>query len=758
MHIKFLTHGKGQAAKAVGYVTGSTDHRGILRKEVKVLRGNPSMVAQVVDSLRFSRVYTSGVIAWAPDDAPSDQEIEDVLDDFERLSFAGLDPDRVAWTVVLHREFGGGVHLHILVARVDLTTGKCLNIAPPGWKKAFDTLRDYHNLSHGWARPEDPARARAVRQDGFKRLIDASALRAKLPIAPDPKALIGEYLLQRITAGQIGDRADILAALRKAGLEINREGHDYVSVKDPETDKKYRLKGGIYESEFSARRAVESPDRGREEAPREPDHGNHEIARQKFEDIVRKRAEYNRSRFKERVGPPRILPQEAKGRLGEDVENRSDASLVGESVSDPDHDTPLLPGCLADLAGVPLMLGGSPDQRNDFPGRKGLPDYCDAGMDGLPVRPGSVDPLQAKEGVDHDDGARNPIDRIVHSLCRGINNSRQTVGRALERFQRALGKIGSTLSTIERRALKVIEETSTDPNHLMKEVDLVHYAELCGYRIRENMNSKNVVIMDKDEDKLLVVRDTKGTDLYFSLVPPDDGGSFSDFVRKKKALSVGEVRKRMRERKHDLSSSSTPAPPMSREWIENTVRAYRLNPYSGGVLESRWGLLPETVERFREQIREDDKGNVCFLHRNNKGVTGWEILGEDRIEFSERGTHSSFFVGKTGTRILRVVITESALEAMSYFQVRGKEGDCYLSLGGTISRKQLDSLREVAQRFRPVVMVTGGDERGRRLAEEIEREVPGLLQELPSSGRTWNEEIQEERGHSESDAFYRINP
>jgi hypothetical protein len=55
-------------------------------------------------------------------------------------------------------------------------------------------------------------------------------------------------------------------------------------------------------------------------------------------------------------------------------------------------------------------------------------------------------------------------------------------------------------------------------------------------------------------------------------------------------------------------------------------------------------------------------------------------------------------------------------------------------------------------------MVTGGDERGRRLAEEIEREVPGLLQELPSSGRTWNEEIQEERGHSESDAFYRINP
>ena len=231
MHIKFLANGKGEALKAAHYVTQTTDHNGVLREEVKVLRGNPLLVAKVADSLTFSRVYTSGVIAWAPDDAPSDQEIEEVLEDFERLSFAGLGLERVAWTSVLHREAGGGVHIHVLVARVDLGTGKCLNIAPPGWEKAFDALRDYHNISHGWSRPEDPARARAVRQDGFKMLIEATSLRAKLPVAPDPKALIGEYLLQRITAGQIVDRSGILTALREAGLEINREGRDYISVR-----------------------------------------------------------------------------------------------------------------------------------------------------------------------------------------------------------------------------------------------------------------------------------------------------------------------------------------------------------------------------------------------------------------------------------------------------------------------------------------------------------------------------------------------
>ena len=404
------------------------------------------------------------------------------------------------------------------------------------------------------------------------------------------------------------------------------------------------------------------------------------------------------------------------------------------------------------------MAHGPPDTGEDLPGRKDLPDYYDARMDGLPVFSGSVDPLQSK-GVDNDDGTRDPIGWIVHTLCRRLSNARQDVGRALERCQRSLGKIGDALSAIDRRARKIIEDRSTDPDQVMKEVALVHYAEFCGYRVNHTESPEDFVVMEKDDDKILLARDEQGRDLYFSLIHSEDRGSFSDFVRKKKTLSIGEVRKRMRERKEKEDQTSTsPLPSVSREWIEKTVEAFRLlRPYSGSVLESRWGLFPETVERFRGQIREDDKGSICFLHRNYKGVTGWEVLGEAQTRFFEWGTQS-FFLGKTGKTITRVVITQTALEAMSYFQVRGKEGDCYLSLGGTISRKQLDSLRKVGQRFRPVVMATGGDERGMRLAEEIEREVPGLLQELPSSGRTWNEEIQEERGHSESDAFYRINP
>ena len=62
----------------------------------------------MADGLEFEHKYTSGVIAWAPEDKPSDAQIGRVLDEFEKTAWAGLEPDRYAWAAVQHREAGGG--------------------------------------------------------------------------------------------------------------------------------------------------------------------------------------------------------------------------------------------------------------------------------------------------------------------------------------------------------------------------------------------------------------------------------------------------------------------------------------------------------------------------------------------------------------------------------------------------------------------------------------------------------------------------
>ena len=218
-----------------------------------MLRGNPEMVAAVADSLDFERKYRSVVIAWAPEDRPTDEQIEAVLDEFEKTAWAGLEPDRYAWTAVLHRERGGGVHAHILAAQCDLDTGRSLNIAPPGWQRTFDPLRDAFNHEHGCSRPDDPARARA-QQPGHLAYIEASKLRAGLEHEADPRKLIRDYLVQRVEHGTVQSRADVVSALEDVGLEVPREGKNYLTARDPDSGKRWRLKGELYEQDFHPER------------------------------------------------------------------------------------------------------------------------------------------------------------------------------------------------------------------------------------------------------------------------------------------------------------------------------------------------------------------------------------------------------------------------------------------------------------------------------------------------------------------------
>ena len=48
-----------------------------------MLRGDPHRVAAVADTLPFEPKYTPGVIAWVPEDLPTDEQIGAALDAFE---------------------------------------------------------------------------------------------------------------------------------------------------------------------------------------------------------------------------------------------------------------------------------------------------------------------------------------------------------------------------------------------------------------------------------------------------------------------------------------------------------------------------------------------------------------------------------------------------------------------------------------------------------------------------------------------------
>lgn len=291
MHIKFISTGKGSASAAKDYLLQKEDHKGITRAGVQVLRGNPDHVTQLAESLDFKHKYTSAVIAWHKDDAPTDKQIAQVLDDFERVAFAGLDPSQYAYYAVQHEDADGAKHIHIITPRVELSTGKSLNIAPPNWQKTYDVLVDKYNVQHDWASPKDISRQKTMTIDKMQIHADTSNVQAK--------KMIHEVINELVERGNIKNNTDVRTKLAEFG-EITREGKDYISLKPKGFKKAIRLKGAYYEREFSIER-VSKEVRAEQEARARANQGDrsreYERIGEVLESIIADRAKFNQGKY-----------------------------------------------------------------------------------------------------------------------------------------------------------------------------------------------------------------------------------------------------------------------------------------------------------------------------------------------------------------------------------------------------------------------------------------------------------------------------
>ena len=259
------------------------------------------------------------------------------MDSFEAVAFAGLEEDQRNILWVRHGH-AGHPELHFVIPRVELGSGKAFNPCPPGWQKAFDIFRDLLNITEGWASPDDPARTRIHTPDHADlhraRLIRWGKKPGKDERA-DAKNAIHDYLRALIEDGIVRNREDVLAALRDAGLEIHRIGKDYISVKDPDSDEKLRLKGGIYAERFEAEQlefalgAHPGPSPHRQAERTNADTGRVQHLAEELERVIHARAQFNRKRY------PR--PADDYGE-----ENLRPLPDYGEYVQPPVQDSPVV--------------------------------------------------------------------------------------------------------------------------------------------------------------------------------------------------------------------------------------------------------------------------------------------------------------------------------------------------------------------------------------------------------------------------------
>jgi len=304
MLIKFFPNGKGAGAGPVGYliadeVLAYDANRDLIRDAdgqpqtvtrdplPEVLRGNPDRTEALIDASNNQWTYRAGVISFAIEDAPTEAQQAEVMDAFEALSFAGMDPEQydMLWVRHTHED---RVELHFCTPRLELTTGNSLNIAPPGYQDAYDSLRDLMNKTHGWTDPMDLERAQEVQA------------MAEAPTRAQGRDELHDWILDQISVGTIIDRASMVDALTDAGFDIPRASKNYITAKEPDTGERWRLKGEIFHENWQAAPAEREIERGSGHGPagtRRLDEFSVGELQDRFQRYCDKRAEYNRDRY-----------------------------------------------------------------------------------------------------------------------------------------------------------------------------------------------------------------------------------------------------------------------------------------------------------------------------------------------------------------------------------------------------------------------------------------------------------------------------
>ena len=823
MLVKFFARGVGKGSGPVEYITRRTSpNTGKLREPApEVIRGNPEITQQLIDGLDFKYKYNSGVLSFAVEDAPTEKEQQAIIDSFEEYAFAGINHDAYNTLWVRHTHTGSDrVELHFVTPKVELDTGKSLNIAPPGWHGYFKPWQTYWNIKQDWARPEDLARKR-IYEPGYVALIDAENKRASLVSAPDPKKQLTDYITKRIEAGLVTNRDDIINSFAQLGLEIPRQGANYITVLNPEDKQRYRLKGGIYEASWRLGGQPEKKDRSREQTVRgdsrtrtRPTTATTRTTKEdsikelqaRIGELAEARAEYHISRYGveqpnlQKILEPTMdvaisnsresLSGYLRRELGADwilidanyseskstglSQSRNRATTVNfEPATEPNEGSNNLLYQQRNIhhpAPIPRT-----DPRLDVPGTtlsetRALKDTATHINHERTREPTETVLLTASQRIQRTNLDSSQQVRAGHEAVVEAEQAATESGKRLERTSNELEAASRQLDQLHRqihhdfeRGRRALDrKRKQELDSFKTEINLVEYAQSQEYQYISQASSRNSAVLRHDNgDKIVVATDTDGHGIYFSVFDDADNGTIVDFVQNRSNLSLGGVRKELRDWKDEQRLQTSKFIPRAKPQPINSDRLSIIKAASSfevvqshPYLEKR-GISQSILksDRFIGTVAIDKRGNAIFPHYDRDGLTGFTIKNDNFTGFSKSGT-KALWQSKPNQSDRRLVIVESAIDAMSYHQLftDNNPHTRYISTEGTISSSQLDLIKtamaDMTTLGGEIVIATDNDQAGNKLFKTLSKEAPSkskISRDVPKLGKDWNELLQKTR-------------
>ena len=287
MLVKFLPTYTGGGLGSINYLLNERKAAGTAR----VVKGDENLTRAIIKGIDFKQKTCFGVLSFEEkhDFLTEEQKLK-IIKDFERALLGDYMLERVNVLWVEHSDKNGRLELNFLIPKIDMPTGKSFNPYLAKFDQhRIDLIKRMINDEYSLSSPDDLAREQTI-SASKKNIVHYQNLEE-----------LDKKLHELVREGYIKNRDHIIELLMQSGIEVTRSTKKSITVMLPNQKTKNRLKGGIYDANFTGAQALgelsqSSSRRIREFHNRNPQEelkGN----RQKLEELIRKRDKFNRQKF-----------------------------------------------------------------------------------------------------------------------------------------------------------------------------------------------------------------------------------------------------------------------------------------------------------------------------------------------------------------------------------------------------------------------------------------------------------------------------
>lgn len=294
------------------------------------------------------------------------------------------------------------------------------------------------------------------------------------------------------------------------------------------------------------------------------------------------------------------------------------------------------------------------------------------------------------------------------------------------------------------------ENDSSELEHFKTSINLVAYAtQQHGYQLTEESRRGDWSKLHKEGETLIVTRKPDGHDIYMNTGDERDSGSIIDFVKARgggygQALNIGQARQTLRSYLGEdgpardtaaLAALPRPAQPAERmpvpEGLNDLEKRNFLIGEALGIkpaltdrkyLHGR-GLSDDTIDApaFAGRVFTAHSGqhhNTAFPLYNEKGIASVEEKNDkfkSLLPVPKDGVWASHATDGRGTPVERIVVMESAIDAMAKYQLDKSAGEgkmpntMYIATAGNPTERQTELIQRIIDKQDPKAVILGND-------------------------------------------------